>query len=134
MSDEMVSMEVNKLVRELDDIFHRLIGSKTWKSLQKYMREKDVYSIRKENAALVDGTIKYMSTQQSLAEAKEALETENDDIVYLIGERVTSVMDYLSKVPNTDQLTVPQSGRERFLWLLTNKELSNNSEISNYNW
>ena len=134
MSDEMITMSVKQLKKELNDIFPRLINGRTWKDVQKAMREEDVYSIRKEKNELVDGTLRYLASLGSVAEAKEALETEDWDILYLIGERVISVTDHLSTVPDTDLLTVPQSGRERFLWLLLNRELSTKGEMSYYNW
>lgn len=134
MPDEMITMDAKQLAKELDDLFLRLIDARTWKSLSKDMREKDVYSIRKENEELVEAVVKNLSAQDSVAAAKAALESESDDVVYLIGERIVFGRDYLSTIQDIRQWKVPQSGRERFLWLLLNKELSSNSDMSYYNW
>ena len=134
MPDEMITMDAKQLAKELDDLFLRLIDARTWKSLSKDMREKDVYSIRKENEGLVEAVVKNLSAQDSVAAAKAALESESDDVVYLIGERIVFGRDYLSTIQDIRQWKVPQSGRERFLWLLLNKELSSNSDMSYYNW
>ena len=134
MPDEMITMDAKQLAKELDDLFLRLIDARTWKSLSKDMREKDVYSIRKENEELIEAVVKNLSAQDSVAAAKAALEAESDDVIYLIGERIVFGRDYLSTIQDIRQWKVPQSGRERFLWLLLNKELSSNSDMSYYNW
>lgn len=134
MPDEMITMDAKQLAKELDDLFLRLIDARTWKSLSKDMREKDVYSIRKENEELIEAVVKNLSAQDSVAAAKTALEAESDDVIYLIGERIVFGRDYLSTIQDIRQWKVPQSGRERFLWLLLNKELSSNSDMSYYNW
>ena len=134
MPDEMITMDAKQLAKELDDLFLRLIDARTWKSLSKDMREKDVYSIRKENEELIEAVVKNLSAQDSVAAAKTALEAESDDVIYLIGERIVFGRDYLSAIQDIRQWKVPQSGRERFLWLLLNKELSSNSDMSYYNW